>query len=93
MGYQLTFKKRFTFDIFILAPSYSHFSFEIDFDPTSDLDNDSEFYNDFEDRLSTIVPGIEAILNIDDIDFQGDEHIKFNKAFLMRYGVQLSYMF
>lgn len=90
LGYQFIIKDRLAIDLFLVGPSYSHYNFRAEFDADVALDPDSEFYQDFEKLLSTVLPGSEAIL--DQVDFSTSGRAKVN--FIgYRYGVQIGYKF
>lgn len=90
LGYQFIIKDRFSIDLFLVGPSYTHYNFNAKFDSQVALDPNSDFYKDFEKILSTLLPGSEVIL--DNIDFSTGGRAKFD--FIgYRYGVQIGYKF
>ena len=90
LGYQFIIKDRLAIDLFLVGPSYSHYNFNVEFDSDVALDPTSDFYQDFEKILSTILPGSEVIL--DNVDFSTGGRAKFNFVGY-RYGVQIGYKF
>ena len=90
LGYQFILKDRFSIDLFLVGPSYTHYNFNAKFDSQVAIDPNSDFYKDFKEILSTLLPGSEIIL--DDIDFSTGGRAKLN--FIgYRYGVQIGYKF
>ena len=90
LGYQFIIKDRLAIDLFLVGPSYTHYNFNARFNADVALDTDSEFYQDFEKLLSTILPGSEVIL--DQVDFSTSGRAKVNYVGY-RYGVQIGYKF
>lgn len=90
LGYQFIIKDRFSIDLFLVGPSFTHYNFLAKFDAQKPLDPDSEFYQDFEKILSTILPGSEVIL--DQVDFSTSGRARINYVGY-RYGIQLGYKF
>lgn len=90
LGYQFIIKKRFSVDLILLGPSYTHYDFTMDFDAAVAIDPDSQFYQDFQELLSTLVPGSETIL--DGVEFNQSGRVKLN-SFGFRYGIQVGYVF
>jgi hypothetical protein len=90
LGYQFIIKDRFAIDLFLVGPSYTHYNFNVKFDSQVALDPNSDFYQDFEKILSTLLPGSEVIL--DNVDFSTGGRASLN--FIgYRYGVQIGYKF
>jgi len=92
IGYQLLLKNGFGVDMFIVAPSFSHITIDVDIDSTSDFDEEDVFFDSIENSLSDLVPGMNTILNEDSFELSDDNRLTFN-GILVRYGVQLSYAF
>lgn len=90
LGYQFIIKDRLAIDLFLVGPSYTHYNFNAKFDADVALDPNSEFYQDFEKLLSTILPGSEVILDQVDFSTGGRANVNFVGY---RYGVQIGYKF
>jgi len=90
LGYQFIIKKRFSVDLILLGPSYTHYDFNMKFNSVIALDPNSDFYQEFKDVLSTLLPGSEVIL--DGVDFSTGGRARLN-YFGFRYGVQIGYVF
>ena len=90
LGYQFIIKKRFSLDLMLMGPSFTRYSFKMNFDAAVALDPDDPFYQGLEKLLSTLVPGSEIILDGAEFDVQGNTDFNFAG---FRYGVQIGYVF
>ena len=90
LGYQFIIKDRFSIDLMLMGPSFTRYSFKMDFDADVALDPDDPFYIGMEKLLGKLIPGSEIVL--DGAEFDATSNTKFSYVGF-RYGVHVGYVF
>ncbi len=90
LGYQFVFKNRFTLDLMLLGPSYSHYSLEMNLKFKNDINIDDPFYQELYDKIVSSNPWIGEFIK--NRKFEANGRLKFG-YYGFRYGVQLGYHF
>ena len=90
LGYQFVIKNRFTVDLIFIGPSYTHYSAKLKFNAKTELDENSEFYQNTKEILEKLVPGGSIILNEQEVTSSGKVDFDY---FGFRYVIQIGYRF
>jgi len=90
LGYQFVFKKRFTLDLMLVGPSFSHYRFDMALDFENDINAEDSFYQDLYNRIIDSSPWLGEFIK--NRSFSANGRLKF-AYYGYRYGVQFGYHF
>lgn len=90
LGYQLTFRKRWTVDMLLVGPNYSLYSLSMDISGSINQDFIDQFKDKLIDRFPQFVPLVSEIIDSGGFDAHGRLNIDY---FGFRYLLQVGYRF
>ena len=90
LGYQFVIKDRFTIDLMLMGPSFSHYNLKMNLDFETDINIDDPFYKELYDKIVDSSPWLGEFIK--NKKFEADGRLKFG-YYGFRYGIQLGYHF